>query len=314
MTVFPEKSRSGSYTGRWIAEQRSEATGRKVRSRHNTMAEAEASLAGTEAPTSSFTLGNLLDQAEPILWKGTKDELQSCRRLRACLEILGRDIPIREVRKPQLEALARALGTSRGPKTVNRHLAALSRALRWAHECDLIPGVPSIPWQREPEGRIVYLPEDKEPAFLDALARDYGPEYAFAAEVLILTGLRIGELLQLQPEDVENDVVQLSHTKTGRPRNVPLPSGYGVRLRGWISNAHPNYRSLLDAISDASRATCGRCLTPHALRHTTATRLVQRGVNSLTVAQIMGHASLKTTRGYAHHETETLRAAMGFVK
>ena len=41
-----------------------------------------------------------------------------------------------------------------------------------------------------------------------------------------------------------------------------------------------------------------------------ATRLTSAGVPTLTVAKILGHSSLETTRGYAHHEVESLRVAM----
>jgi integrase len=258
-----------------------------------------------------MNLRELHDQAEALLWKGTKDELQSCQRWRTCLEILGPSKPISSIRKPQLEALARELGAGgRGPKTINRYLATVSRALRWAHESDIISSVPAIPWQKESPGRLVFLPEDKTEAFLEAI-----PEpYRFGAEVLLLTGMRVSELLNLQQEEVNSDVVLLSHTKTGRPRNIPLPSGYGVRLCGWLGRDRVNYRPLLEHIASASERACGVRLTPHALRHTTATRLAARGVPSLTVAEIMGHSSLATTRQYTHYDVKTLRQALGSLR
>jgi integrase len=308
MSIYPERDRKGSFTGRWIKEQT--VAGNRVRTRHASLEEAR-SLRETEK-VNDITLGDLHEQAEALLWKGTKDELQSCQRWRTCLEILGRQLPLRAVRRPQLETLARALGAPcgskppRSPKTVNRHLATVSRALRWAHECDIIEGMPVIPWQKETEGRKLFLPEDQTEAFLTAI-----PEpYRFAAEVLLLTGMRVSELLTLQEHEVSDDVVQLTATKTGRPRSIPLPTGYGVRLSGWLGRDRVNYRPLLEHVAGASERACGFRLTPHALRHTTATRLISRGVPSLTVAEIMGHSSLATTRQYVHHDVESLRKAL----
>lgn len=262
-----------------------------------------------------MNLRDLHDQAEALLWKGTKDELQSCQRWRTCLEILGPSKPISSIRKPQLEALARELGAGgRGPKTINRYLATVSRALRWAHESDIISGVPPIPWQKEPPGRLVFLPEHLNEAFLEALANNYGPPYALAAEVLLLTGMRVSELLTLQPNEVINDVIHLNHTKTGRPRNIPLPREYGDALIRWLSAGRIDYRSLLTAFRHAGASVgCGD-ITPHALRHTTATRLIARGIPSLTVAEIMGHSSLATTRQYTHYDVKTLRQALGSLR
>lgn len=299
MSIYPERDRKGAYTGRWIKETRS--SGNRTRTYHASLEEAR-SMGEQFIPT----LKDLHNQAEALLWKGTKDELQSCQRWRTCISILGPETPLARIRKPQLEALARELGKTRGPKTVNRHLATVSKALRWAHESDMIPGMPPMPWQKEPPGRLVFLPEHLTEAFLEAM-----PEpYRFGAEVLLLTGMRVSELLTLQPEDVIGDVLHLAHTKTGRPRSIPLPPNYGLRLREWISRSGVKYRTLLGSIASASESACGVRLTPHALRHTTATRLIARGVPSLTVAEIMGHGSLATTRQYTHHEVESLRNAM----
>jgi integrase len=316
MSIYPERHRrTGAYTGFWIVEVT--VAGTKTRARATTFEAAQdvqASLKGShtlEKPN-IITMADLDRLTEGKLWRGHKDELQSSRRWKASIPLIGRETPVTEVRRAKLEAFVDTLREQGlGPKTINRYLSAVSRALRWAHEADLILSRPAIPWQKEPAGRKVWLPEDSTEDFLRHIGDHYGTSYMFCAEVLLLTGMRVSELLRLDVTEVVGDVVHLSDTKTDLPRSIPLPEGYGGRLREWIEPKLVGYRKLLKAIREASEAVCGLSLTPHGLRHTTATRLNAAGVPTLTVAKLMGHRSLETTRGYAHHEVETLRAAMG---
>jgi integrase len=310
MTVYPERRKgTKDFTGYWLVEVT--RSGKKTRKRVHTYedaVEAEAYLKGAEAPHNPrevMTVGRL-DAAK--LWRGTKDELRSGRRWHEVLKLLGRHTPLAAVRKPQLEDIVdRLRSRGLGPKTINRYLATVSRGLRWAHEADLIVGMPAIPWQREPAGRKVWLPEHHLGPFLEHIRTHAGGSCAFGAEVLLLTGMRVTELLTLRPEDILGDIVHLHLTKTDAPRSIPLPEGYGDRLRAWT---RPSYRKLLESVGAASEAVCEFRLTPHGLRHTTATWLTARGVSPLTVAQLLGHKSLATTRQYTHHSVDSLRGAM----
>lgn len=315
MSVYPERRKgSKEFTGYWLAEVT--RGGKKTRLRVRTYddaVEAEASLKGTDIAIRArevVTLGKLHAMAENKVWRGQKDELRSGRRWLKCLDLLGRNTPVDHVRLPQLEAFVDKL-RSQGldPKTINRYLACVSKMLRWAHKADLIQGMPHIPRLREGKGRLTYLPEHLTEPFLDEVTRLAGEAYGFAAEVLLLTGMRVNELLGLSPADIEGDIVHLTRTKTDSPRSLPLPEGYGGRLSEVMEGELLAYRKLLEAIGEASEAVCGHRLTCHSLRHTTATRLTTRGIPTLTVADYMGHRSLATTRLYTHHAVEDLRSA-----
>ena len=318
MSIYPERHRdTGRFTGVWIVETTC-GGGHKRRARADSFAEAEAleaKLMGNPEPEAKpevYCMRDLDREAEGKGWRDQKDALRSSRRWKKMLVMIGPKTPVASVRKPQLEDIVTKLRDKQfDNKTINRYLAGVSAMLRWAWESDKIAGMPPVPWQTESKGRRAWLPERLTDAFIAHVEEHAGAAYAFAVEALLLTGMRWSELENLEPSEVEDDVVHLSRTKTSRPRSIPVPEGFGDSLRAFLSLQPPSYRRLLDACTEASEALqIEPKVTPHVLRHTVATRLTSAGVPSLTVAKILGHESIATTKGYAHHEVQTLRAAM----
>jgi integrase len=306
VSIYPEKGRRG-YTGVWIVEVRDSGERKKFRTKSY-----EEALDIEEGRRNGLgaTMGDLYESCKNILWAGHKDEAQSRQRLARVIEVLGSDLRLAELTKAHLERIPVVL-KQLNPKTINRHLAALSRALRWASEAEWIEKAPVMPWQREGEGRKVWLPEHMTKRFLEEVGYHGGYAVGVAVSTLLYTGMRVSELLSLTEADIDQDTIHLSKTKTNFPRSLPLPRGYGLTVTTWVIGK-VSYRDILDGCNKASQTLrISPAITPHALRHTTATRLTAAGVPTLTVAQIMGHRSLRTTQGYTHFEVDKLRSAMG---
>jgi integrase/recombinase XerC len=68
-------------------------------------------------------------------------------------------------------------------------------------------------------------------------------------------------------------------------------------------------RSLRTVVTNLA-ATTGLELSPHTLRHTAATRWLRAGVDLVTVAELLGHALVETTRIYTRPDPEHLTAAV----
>jgi len=147
-------------------------------------------------------------------------------------------------------------------------------------------------------------------------------------EVLVATGLRASELLALCWGDVGPDKVFVRHGKGGRQRYVPLtdrawaalravrPTGPGradpVFLNAW---GDPLSRRGLHKIVKGYLRAAGLRGSCHTLRHSLATRLLNRGMNLRSVQAILGHAWVTTTQVHTHLATDALvdqyRRAMG---
>jgi integrase len=153
-------------------------------------------------------------------------------------------------------------------------------------------------------------------------------------QLLMLTGVRIGELGALDVDDVRltqrTGELIIRHGKGDRRRVVPLNRPARAALREWLADgaAHHSRPSLtagplwisrtgepllvrsLSKIVTAVMAKAGLDESAHALRHTVATRLVREHAHDLVlVADILGHADIKATRRYARSDLEQRRAA-----
>jgi len=148
------------------------------------------------------------------------------------------------------------------------------------------------------------------------------PVYRGTLTVMYGCGLRIGEAVNVTVKDIDaaRQVIRVVG-KENKERLAPLPQGLYQDLRRlWATHRHPlwlfaNKRGSahvdegeLYKVFAQVRRTQGLddAIKPHSLRHSFATRLLERGVPVETVRMLLGHASIKTTQTYLHL-TEPIR-------
>ena len=119
-------------------------------------------------------------------------------------------------------------GTPLSAASINRPLAVLRHLLRLAHEeWELLPAVPKIKLEKEPQGRVRWLTADEEGRLIEACAKSQNRALAAIVAVALETGLRRGELLGLTWDrvDLSRGVIRLEVTKSGRRREGTHASG-----------------------------------------------------------------------------------------
>jgi integrase/recombinase XerC len=165
-------------------------------------------------------------------------------------------------------------------------------------------------------------------------ASDGSPEGvrdAAVIELLYATGIRVGELVGLDVDDLDDGrrVVRV-FGKGRKERSVPYGVPAAKALDVWIAGGRPQLardgsgpalflgarggrldqravRRLVHArLADVPGAPD---LGPHGLRHSAATHLLEGGADLRAVQEILGHSSLATTQIYTHVSTDRLRAA-----
>lgn len=151
-----------------------------------------------------------------------------------------------------------------------------------------------------------------------------------ALELLYSSGVRVSELCDLDLADVDRERRVLRvHGKGGRDRTVPYGQPAEQALEAWLTNGRPVLAHdatepalLLGARGARLHPTMVRRIvrararaadlppaSPHTLRHSAATHMLDGGADLRSVQELLGHASLASTQIYTHVSAERLRAA-----
>jgi integrase len=216
--------------------------------------------------------------------------------------------------------------------TVNRELATLSHLFTKAVEWKWLERVPTRPKKLdEPAGRIIALSADECEALMTAAIASADSDLWLFVAFGLNTAMRHSEILAARWDQIDFDRRRLfiPDAKAGQ-RSQPLTAELVEILRreremrddrdGWIfPSPHSDTASGHRARMDRSFAEAvGRAgldsvrVTPHIMRHTAITHLVEAGVDLPTVQKIGGHKTLAMVLRYAHvhdpHIDEAIRA------
>jgi integrase/recombinase XerD len=151
-----------------------------------------------------------------------------------------------------------------------------------------------------------------------------------AVRLMVCTGVRVSELCKLRVEDISPDGASMRvHGKGSRDRMAYIADvGFRAelqqllehrrRLSGSCAYLLVNRHGLklqpqsirLSLHRAAQSAGLVRRITPHMLRHTAATLLIETGVDIRIVQRLLGHASIATTEIYTHVSDEALRTTL----
>jgi integrase/recombinase XerD len=253
-------------------------------------------------------------------------------RLLAFAEIKRRDVL--SLRQSHLaEFIAALRGSGLGPRSVARVVHGVRGLYRFAvREGRLLDDpMENLRAPRAFKALPRYLTTSQVDALLDApnVETPLGIRDRAILEVLYATGLRVSELIGLAPGDVDLGVGIVTCFGKGRKeRIVPL----GQEARRWLARYSAEVREtqargravralfLSERGGPLSRmglwgivrrhavsAGIERVLTPHVLRHSFATHLLERGADLRSLQAMLGHADISTTQIYTHITRERLR-------
>lgn len=224
--------------------------------------------------------------------------------------------------------------TGYAPTTIARRLSAIRRYFRWAMREGMVTRDPTVE-VGAPKGpsrlpRVLRRRElevllDDPPARVRDQPRELRLRDDAVVELLYGSGLRVGELCSLRPQDVDHDRRTVTvWGKGGKQRTVPITERCADAVRSWVRHGRPKLvgrdgdpgtlfvnskgRPLGDR--DVRRIVDRRSLAPthpHALRHTFATHLLDGGADLRSVQELLGHADLASTQQYTHVSKERLR-------
>jgi integrase len=211
-------------------------------------------------------------------------------------------------------------GNIRNPSTVNRYIAAFSRALTIAmKEWGWLDDTPMRKLSKPPEGkgrnRLLSLEEKNR--LLQACQQSPNPHLYPIVSLALLTGMRFGEIVNLRWEDVDysGKTITLEKTKNGERRILPLTPAvervFALCRKTDIATdlvfkpCSPTNRSGLVDIRNAFMKALKQAEISdfrfHDLRHAAASYLAMNGATQGELMAILGHKTPTMTRRYAHY-------------
>jgi site-specific recombinase XerD len=258
--------------------------------------------------------------------------------------LIGSGTTISEVDRDRIRSYVRVL-LDRGLKqtTIKRRVATLKVFFRWLEHEGLLPL--SVFHRLDLSIRLPRrLPRALDPEDMRRLLRAAGSRVRRAAArtsyddllghflvvALFTTGLRVGELVSINIADVSvrESAIQV-RGKGNRERRVYLPGRLAILALGRFLAARRTIRTSHDSLfvgasgiaitaqhvrnrlaSLGVAAGIVHRVTPHMLRHTAATQLLEAGVDIRFVQKLLGHSSIATTQIYTHVRDVALKAKL----
>lgn len=233
------------------------------------------------------------------------------------------DKVFRELRKDDLQAVVDAV-KAKSMQDVVKFL--FLKSYKYAMENDIVSKnyaqYVKIEKKEEPKEKVPFTKDEVNKLWENVNNLKYGDMVL----ILLYTGMRIGELLEMDKSNVhleERYMVGGSKTKAGKNRIIPInkrilplieqrikasdsPWLFTNRVGGklnYSSIMQYHWKPVMDLLDNQE-------LTPHSCRHAFISEMTRVGVDTLTIQKIVGHANKNVTEHYTHKHIEELVAAV----
>jgi integrase/recombinase XerC len=239
---------------------------------------------------------------------------------------------IRSVTHPMIRSwLADLMEQGISPRSINRKLTALKSYFRFLKKEGVVDQNPmrKVVSPKIPKRLPVFVEKEKMDLLLDGI--DFGTGFPALRDRLILemlyaTGMRLSELTALKETDIDFHQSTIKVLgKRNKERLIPFSFKFGAILKDYLRerekiNQAGEHLMLTDkgmkiyprfvyrvVARYLSMVTTVEKKSPHVLRHTFATHLLNSGADLNAVKELLGHANLSATQVYTHNTIEKLK-------
>ncbi len=218
------------------------------------------------------------------------------------------------------------------PRSINRKISSLNSFYKYMMRQGIVAKNPvkQLHALKTEERLPSYLKEEETQFLLEELQFEAGFSGftdRMICELLYQTGMRRQELLQLKEKDIEWSLRQVRILGKGnKERLVPISPALALLVRDYINekqkldvydeshllvleNGQPLYAMYVYRVVKKylGITTTLRKKSPHVLRHSFATHLLNNGANIQAIKDLLGHSSLAATQVYTHNNIEQLK-------
>ena len=249
----------------------------------------------------------------------------------------GTKLNVERLARTDLEGLVRGMmAEGRSPRSVARAVACFRGFYRFLVVDGRLETSPAAdlrpPRAWKPLPRFLSIDEVDQLMAQPDVSTPRGLRDRALIELLYATGMRVSELIALRPADLNLDASFLTCTGKGdKQRIVPIGDEAAAWVRRYVRDARPTllgkrtsprlfvnargggpgltrvgFWKILKAYARGAGLT--RSLSPHMLRHSFATHLLERGADLRAIQMMLGHADLSTTQIYTHVLEQRMRS------
>lgn len=210
--------------------------------------------------------------------------------------------------------------------TISRHISTLKSFYKYLEEKEIIKNNPMVLVSNPKKEKLLpnYLNYETLEKLLNTpdIKTKSGLRDALILEILYSSGIRVSELVNIKIKDINFNERKILIFGKGRKERYVF---YGTRaeklLNEYLKNKQNEYlfvntkgnklneRTVREIVSiNAKKAHIDVKVTPHTLRHTYATHMLDGGADLKSVGDLLGHENLSTTGIYTHVSNERLRS------
>lgn len=295
--------------------------GKRIRKRFPSMTQAEsylldlrrAVIAGKELPQAEQegkTWAELREATIQSVWRGAKSLNTQSINSRSVIESFGATSLVKDFNQQMVDNLIQALQSQGNSNaTINRKLTALSKMIHHGKDLGWMPFNVryKLSFCKEKKGRVRVLTPQEEARLLELAPEKLKGLFIF----LLYSGARVGEALRLKWTDFNWSAPSATFwdTKSGESRTIPITlaivkllneemekdaEGPFAHIKQFEVNKGWERIRIEMGLKDDEE------FVPHCLRHTRASRFVQKGVPIIVVKEWLGHKTIQMTMRYAH--------------
>tara|TARA_B100000809_G_scaffold139323_1_gene136941 strand:- start:238 stop:1101 length:864 start_codon:yes stop_codon:yes gene_type:complete len=250
--------------------------------------------------------------------------------LKQFTNFLSSEFSVKSIRKVNFQLvrswIAKLLNENISARSVNRKITTLKTYFRFLIREDIINQSPmqKIISPKTSKRLPVFVEQVKMEQLLNEI--DFGVGFLAQRDRLILelfyfTGIRLSELINLKNKDINySDSTILVLGKRKKERLIPLTSDILSKIKKLNASNKSKYLFTTDKGKQISTKQVYRLVnkylsmvttlgkkSPHILRHTFATHMLNNGADINAIKELLGHANLSATQIYTHNTIEKLK-------
>lgn len=246
------------------------------------------------------------------------------------------EVGLREISAPMVRTwLADMRNNGTQAKSINRKISALKSFFKFEVREGRLPGTPMsvIVSPRTPKKLPRFVPESDMGQLFESIefpSNWEGRTHRLMLEMLYATGMRRAELVSLREAQLDSGNQQLKVLGKGsKERILPLSAGLAARLEAYRQEKRTAWPNLADYspffLTEKGKKLSPRYVhnvvhrylsavttveqrSPHVMRHSFATHLMNQGADLNAVKELLGHSSLAATQVYTHNTIEKLKS------